>query len=142
MCVGVVSPLSMAAGDQGRWTFSFDWPKNTRRGVAEVRGDTLGLALLAAGLPTYRRAFPAATGWSGASGHWNRWLATLTRRFAHRPTSVPPHLLNYHTLRYPTIPALKTKRETGPARPRDWEDHTRVGCYGTCPKVSRRVICQ
>ena len=51
----------------------------------------------------------------------------------------PPHLLNYHTLRYPTIPALKdqTGNRSRPAL-ETGEDHTRVGCHGTCSKVSRR----
>ena len=67
-------------------------------------------------------------------GHWNRWMATLTRRFMHRLTggpATPTGILFDTRLSRPFPRPCEGPGKTG-------EDHTRVGCYEIDFKVSRR----
>ena len=67
-------------------------------------------------------------------GHWNRWMATLTRRFMHRlpgGPATPTGMLFDTRLSRPFPRPCEGPGKTG-------EDHTRVGCHRTSSKVSRR----
>jgi hypothetical protein len=143
MCVrSSIASCRWPPGDQGRWTFFFRLAKEYKmRAWRRVAGRHFGLSV--AGGRGFADLSPCVSGrhWMerrfGGIGIAGWQPLPADSRIGRR--AYPPHLLNYHTLRYPTIPALKNQTgnrsrsalETG-------EDHTRVGCYGTCPKVSRR----
>src|ERR1035437_6230088 len=130
--LGLSPNWGVTEGGRGTiWAWRCGWLRVSRRQYGDWRSQGRCGRPGLRGLITVRFRPPMDR--AALRGHWIRWMATLTRRFMHRPTSGPaaPTGILFDTRLSRPFPRLYGPGKTG-------EDHTRVGCYEASSKVSRR----